>query len=82
LSDSKYPSGVAYGGSRGLVPYAYDPAVDDKEPEDVLHDPEGKGKPSSALPWRGFLNVGVLLVLISGLLCLFIFGRMQRRRDP
>jgi hypothetical protein len=46
---------------------------DDKEPPDeegVLHDPEGQGKPSSALPWR---NVGVLLVLISGFLCLFIF---------
>lgn len=75
-SDSKYPSGVTYGGSRGLVPYAYDPAIDDKEPpdeEDLLHDPDGKGKANSTLAWRGFLNVGVLVVLIAGLLCLFIF---------
>ena len=50
--------------------------IDDKEPpdeEDMLHDLEGKGKQSSVLPWRGFLNVGVLVMLISGLLCLFIF---------
>ena len=75
-SDSKYPSGVTYGGSRGLVPYAYDPAVDDKEPpdeEDLLHDPDGKGRTTSSFAWRGFLNVGVLVVLITGLLCLFIF---------
>lgn len=58
------------------MPYAYDPAIDDKEPpdeEDLLHDPDGKGKSSSSWAWRGFLNVGVLVVLISGLLCLFIF---------
>jgi beta-glucan synthesis-associated protein KRE6 len=60
-SDWKYPSGVTYGGSRVLVPYAYDPAINNK------------GKPSSTLAWRGFLNVGVLFVLISSLLCLFIF---------
>jgi beta-glucan synthesis-associated protein KRE6 len=77
-SDSKYPSGITYGGTRGLVPYAYDPAIDDQDPpdeEDMLHDPDGKGakQNSTFLPWRGFLNVGVLLVLILGLLCLFIF---------
>ena len=49
--NSKY---LTYGGLHGLVPYAYDPAIDDKEP----------GKPSSVLPWMGFLVV---------LACLFIF---------
>jgi hypothetical protein len=76
-SDSKYPSGITYGGTRGLVPYAYDPAIDDQDPpdeEDMLHDPDGKGVLNTTfLPWRGFLNVGVLLMLIMGLLCLFIF---------
>jgi beta-glucanase (GH16 family) len=76
-SDSKYPSGITYG-QRGLVPYAYDPDVDDKEPpdeEDLLHDPEDKRpeKTSSLFAMRGFMNVGVLLLLILGLLCLFIF---------
>jgi hypothetical protein len=77
-SDSKYPSGVTYG-QRGLVPYAYDPDIEDKElpdEEDVLHDPDDKRgeKTSSLFAMRGFLNVGVLLILISGLLCLFIFS--------
>jgi beta-glucanase (GH16 family) len=81
-SDSKYPSGVTYG-QRGLVPYAYDPDIDDKEPpdeEDMLHDPDDKGgeKTSSWFAMRGFLNVGVLLLLISGLLCLFIFYPVLR----
>ena len=76
LSHSENPSGVTYGGSRRLVAYAHDLPIDDKGPpdeEDVLHDPEGKGMPNSALPWRGFLNAGVLLVLVTCLLCLFIF---------
>ena len=47
--------------------------VDDKEQEDVLHDLEGKSKASMVLPWRGFINVGVLIMLILGLLYLFIF---------
>jgi len=74
-SDSKYPSGVTYGTGRGLVPYAYDPAIDDKEPpdeEDMLHDPQGKWE-STFWAWRGLINVGVLVILITGLLCLFIF---------
>lgn len=76
-SDSKYPSGITYG-QRGLVPYAYDPDIDDKEPpdeEDLLHDPDDKRpeKTSSLFAMRGFMNVGVLLLLILGLLCLFIF---------
>ena len=74
-SDSKYPSGMAYG-QRGLVPYAYDPAIDDNEPpdaEDVLHDPSDMKSGKSSLAWRGFLNVGVLLLLILALVILFVF---------
>lgn len=75
-SDSKYPSGVTYG-QRGLVPYAYDPAVDDKEPpdeEDMLHDPSDvRDEKSSIFALRGFLNVGVLLILILALIILFVF---------
>lgn len=74
-SDSKYPSGAAYG-QRGLVPYAYDPAVDDKEPpdeEDIMHDPSDMSSEKSSLALRGFLNVGVLLLLILALIILFVF---------
>ncbi|KAF8152150.1 hypothetical protein B0H34DRAFT_723747, partial [Crassisporium funariophilum] len=64
---------------RGLVPYPYDPTFDDSEPmddEDRLHDPLGKGGfrgERSSFPWRGVLNVGVLVGLILALLCLFVF---------
>jgi beta-glucanase (GH16 family) len=74
-TDSKYPSGFM-NHQRGLVPYAYDPAVDENEPpdaEDLLHEPGNDLKTGSIFAWRGFLNVGVLLLLILGLLCLFIF---------
>lgn len=91
--DSKYPSREStYMGNRdstfsaltpratprGLVPYAYDPALDDLDPiddEDLLHDPkEGKSRlRTHAFPWRGLLNVAVLVGLILGLLCLFVF---------
>ena len=42
----------------------------------MLHDPDDKRgeKTSSLFAMRGFLNVGVLLILISGLLCLLIFS--------
>jgi hypothetical protein len=73
-SDSKYPSGVV-SHQRGIVPYPYDPAEDLNEPldeEDVLHDPTGK-EPKIGLTWRGILNVGVLILLTLGLLCLFVF---------
>lgn len=64
---------------RGLVPYLYDPSLDSSQPiddEDRLHDPSIKdnfpgGKHS--FPWRGLTNMVVLLLLISALLCLFIF---------
>ncbi|KAI0266416.1 beta-glucan synthesis-associated [Gloeopeniophorella convolvens] len=73
-SDSKYPSGPPT--SRGgLVPYAYDPELDDKEPmdeEDLLHEPDSVDKSSSVIALRGVLNVGVLVLLIGALLALFI----------
>ena len=64
---------ATYSGTLGLAPHAYDPVINEKEPPDVRRDllryPDGKGKPRSALPWRGFINVGVLVMLISGLQC-------------
>jgi hypothetical protein len=82
-SDSKYLSGATYGGTLGLAPHAYDPVINEKEPHDVRTDllryPDGKGKPSSALPWRGFINVGVLVMLISGLLCFLTLIRNNVR---
>ena len=76
-SDSKYPSEIST--IRGLVPYAYDPALDEMGPpdaEDYLHDPKSKGGfkgDKGEFPWRGILNVAVLLLLVLGLLILFIF---------
>lgn len=76
-SDTKYPSEIST--IRGLVPYAYDPASDEMEPpdaEDYLHDPKSKGGfkgDKGEFPWRGILNVAVLLLLVLGLLILFIF---------
>jgi beta-glucan synthesis-associated protein KRE6 len=73
-SDSKYPSGIT-NHQGGLVPYIYDPADDLNEPldeEDLLHDPSNK-EPTTGLALRGFLNVGVLVILTGGLLCLFVF---------
>lgn len=72
-SDSKYPTGVSYG-QRGLVPYAYDPEIDDKDPvdeEDLLHDPSRDMK-GAGFAWRGFVNVGVLILLILALMTLFL----------
>jgi hypothetical protein len=55
------------------VPYVYDPGLDLDEPEeeDPLHDPNADATPNS-FPFRGLLNVSVLLLLILALLCLFI----------
>lgn len=64
---------------RGLVPYLYDPSLDSSQPiddEDRLHDPTIKGdfrRGKQSIPWRGLTNMAVLLVLLSALLCLFIF---------
>jgi hypothetical protein len=73
-SDSKYPSGpqTARG---GLVPYAWDPTMDDQEntdEDDLLHGPESADKPPSFLNSRSVLNLGVLVLLIGALLGLFI----------
>jgi hypothetical protein len=76
-SDSKYPNEIST--IRGLVPYAYDPTLDEMGPldaEDYLHDPKSKGGfkgDKGEFPWRGILNVAVLLLLVLGLLILFIF---------
>jgi beta-glucan synthesis-associated protein KRE6 len=59
-SDSKYPS---CDGRCGLVPYAYDPTIDEKwlpDEEDMLHDPEGGNEVSTFWTWRGVINVGGL----------------------
>ncbi|EEB97298.1 hypothetical protein MPER_03419, partial [Moniliophthora perniciosa FA553] len=79
---------------RGLVPYAYDPAVDSLLPddeEDILHDPNatpeaekklyarggllyhnGKGGDGGHWSWRGFYNLGLLILLILSLVALFL----------
>ncbi|KAJ8496348.1 hypothetical protein ONZ45_g12486 [Pleurotus djamor] len=85
--DSKYPGDLMSpfaSTPRGLVPYAYDPASDELEPpdeEDMLHDPNnktwgtagGRHPMKKSFPWRGLINVAVLILLILALLCLFIF---------
>jgi len=72
-SDSKYPSApVTMRG--GLVPYVYDPSLEDqeKDDDDTLHDMESIDKPSPFFATRGVLNLGVLALLIVTLLTLFI----------
>ncbi|CAL1711204.1 unnamed protein product [Somion occarium] len=73
-SDSKYPSGVVQG-QRGFIPYAYDPDLDMKEgpdDDDYLHRPDYGENKRTLWSWRGFLNFGVLIILIVALLTLFI----------
>lgn len=78
-SDSKYPSGMMFG-ERGLVAYAYDPALDEMEPanaEDLLHDPDEKigleGRRGGVqLSWRGITNFATLILLVLALLGLFV----------
>jgi len=72
-TDSKYPSAPPT--TRGsLVPYAWDPLLDDDAPDedDILHQPDSVDKRPSILNPRGILNVGVLILLLVGLLSLFI----------
>ncbi|KAG6369288.1 hypothetical protein JVT61DRAFT_11961 [Boletus reticuloceps] len=72
--DSKYPSGV-YTPPK-LVPYPFDPTlfINTPEDDDALHDPsDNTPLERSGIPIRGFVNVGVLVFVISALLCLFIF---------
>jgi hypothetical protein len=78
-SDSKYPSTVLKGSHQGVIPYEYDPTHDQLDPpddEDQLHDPRSDvylKADANAMPWRGILNVGLLILIILGLLTLFIF---------
>ena len=69
-SDSKYPSGPPTAGRGGLVPYAWDPSLEDDQ--DGVDDDEPVDKPSPFWNARGILNVGVLVLLVGGLLVLFI----------
>ncbi|KAG5652377.1 hypothetical protein H0H81_005207 [Sphagnurus paluster] len=78
--DSKYPltnrDSAFPTAPRGLVPYEYDPAMDEMatpDDEDFLHDPKTTGFRKSTFPWRGVMNVAVLIFLILALLCLFVF---------
>lgn len=76
-SDSKYPSGIPRN-PHGLVPYEYDPTIDQLDPpdeEDLLHDPRSDVylKANASVPWRGIVNVGLLVTLVLGLLTLFVF---------
>ncbi|KAL0059726.1 hypothetical protein AAF712_013522 [Marasmius tenuissimus] len=67
---------------RGLVPYEYDPVTDSMmhEEDDVLHDPKSTkeqfrkaaGPQSGGLSWRGFKNMGMLVVLVAGMLGIFL----------
>lgn len=69
--DSKYPSGAL--NTRGaLVPYVYDPSLDEPDEDDPLNDPNDDAFNSSVFPLRGIINVSVLFLLIMALLCLFI----------
>lgn len=75
-SDSKYPAGMMTP-ERGLVAYAYDPSMDEREPldeEDALHNPDEKLVKLSgrSMSFRGFKNLAALVVLIGALLGLFI----------
>ncbi|KAF8886597.1 beta-glucan synthesis-associated protein-domain-containing protein [Gymnopilus junonius] len=60
VAESKYPATVGTGtmsSVRGLIPYAYDPAVDENEPldeEDLLHDPNPHAHLSSK--YRGIVG--------------------------
>ena len=75
-SDSKYPSGPLTAIRGGLFPYAWDPLVDNDlegtDEVDALHEPESANKPSPLLNSRSVLNVGVLVLLVTTLLALFI----------
>lgn len=70
-SDSKYPAGMG-SAPRGMVPYVFDPTTEDDkimDADDELHRIED---PNFRFSWRGVANVGLLVVLVVALLCLFI----------
>lgn len=72
-SDSKYPAGGATSSQRGgVVPYAYDPGLDndDLEEEDtaLLYDKDV----TNIFTWRGLSNLGTLVLIVAGLLGIFV----------
>ncbi|KAG9309697.1 hypothetical protein JVU11DRAFT_10371 [Chiua virens] len=73
--DSKYPSGSHT--PNKFIAYPFDPSlhIDTPEDDDALHDPSDNTPvyASRALTMRGFVNIGVLVLVIIALLCLFIF---------
>ena len=78
-SDSKYPTaneklGVGKG---AFLPYVYDPTSDQSSPpdaDDALHDPttlEHDQRKVAGLNFRGIVNVLVVFIIISVIVCLF-----------
>jgi hypothetical protein len=54
--------------------FAYKDVMDPVDKENLLHDPEATVTDRNLnFPWRGILNVTVLMMLTLGLLLLFIF---------
>ncbi|KAG6858990.1 hypothetical protein C0991_001538, partial [Blastosporella zonata] len=47
--------------------------MDPVDEEDMLHDPKSHGHRKTRFPWRGIMNVLVLVSIILALLCLFVF---------
>jgi hypothetical protein len=79
-SDSKYP-GNQNATERGLIPYAYDPELDEGDPadeEDFLHDPEQKYISEPWTSWRGIANSLTLMALLGSIILLFVFYPMIR----
>jgi hypothetical protein len=78
-ADAKYALShcdSAFPAPRGLVAYAYDPALDELGPMDEgdIHDPSAKVKQTQCyFPWRGVLNITILPALTLGFLFLFVF---------
>lgn len=69
-TDSKYPIAAD---AHGFVPYAYDPAADEGEGPDALHDPEAACiRRAGGVSWRGVANVGAMLAIVGGIIALFV----------
>ncbi|KAG1858933.1 hypothetical protein F4604DRAFT_1930979 [Suillus subluteus] len=64
--NKKYPSGV-WNARGALVPYIYDPALDEPDEDSPLDDPNDDAFNNSAFLRRGLLNVGVLSFSIFAL---------------
>jgi len=75
VPDSKYPSTISGAYKDGIIPYSYDPTQDELDApndDDLLHDHGPHHPDNHAFPWRGILNISVLLFLLLCLLALFI----------